>query len=72
MRRWQYEKKQATPPGWISHVPYLDGWREKETRASLCFGPRFEKALAAFFELRMPAKASIQAGRIFRGLSGFP
>ena len=29
---------------------YLDGWREKETRASLCFGRSFEKALAAFFE----------------------
>jgi hypothetical protein len=29
---------------------YLDGWREKETRAALCFGRSFEKALAAFFE----------------------
>ena len=29
---------------------YLDGWREKESRASLCFGRCFEKALAAFFE----------------------
>ena len=28
---------------------YLDGWREKETRASLLFGRAFEKALAAFF-----------------------
>jgi hypothetical protein len=28
---------------------YLDGWREKESRASLCFGRCFEKALAAFF-----------------------
>jgi hypothetical protein len=28
---------------------YLDGWREKETRASLLFGRCFEKALAAFF-----------------------
>ncbi len=28
---------------------YLDGWREKETRASLLFGRSFEKALAAFF-----------------------
>jgi hypothetical protein len=25
---------------------YLDGWREKESRASLCFGRCFEKALA--------------------------
>jgi PD-(D/E)XK nuclease superfamily len=29
---------------------YLDGWREKESRASLCFGRCFEKTLAAFFE----------------------
>jgi hypothetical protein len=28
---------------------YLDGWREKEIRASLLFGRCFEKALAAFF-----------------------
>ena len=29
---------------------YLDGWREKDSRAALCFGRCFEKALAAFFE----------------------
>src|ERR1700747_392671 len=29
---------------------YLEGWREKEDRASLLFGRCFEKALAAFFE----------------------
>src|ERR1700721_3459760 len=29
---------------------YLDGWREKESRAALRFGRCFEKALAAFFE----------------------
>jgi hypothetical protein len=28
---------------------YLDGWREKENRASLLFGRAFEKALAVFF-----------------------
>jgi len=28
---------------------YLDGWREKESRAALCFGRAFEAALAAFF-----------------------
>ena len=28
---------------------YLDGWREKETRANALFGRCFEKALAAFF-----------------------
>jgi len=29
---------------------YLDGWREKESRAALCFGRCFEKAVAAYFE----------------------
>jgi hypothetical protein len=29
---------------------YLDGWREKESRAALCFGRSFEKALAAFLQ----------------------
>ena len=28
---------------------YLDGWREKETRASMLFGRVFEQALAAYF-----------------------
>ena len=29
---------------------YLDGWREKDTRAAMVFGRCFEKALAAYFE----------------------
>jgi hypothetical protein len=33
---------------------YLDGWGEKESRAALCFGRSFEKALAAFFEREGP------------------
>ena len=28
---------------------YLDGWREKETRAAMLFGRCFEKALEAYF-----------------------
>src|SRR5271167_5130447 len=28
---------------------YLDGWREKETRAAMVFGRCFEKALEAYF-----------------------
>src|ERR1700730_9400979 len=28
---------------------YLDGWRERDNRASLLFGRAFEKALAALF-----------------------
>jgi hypothetical protein len=34
---------------------YLDGWREKETRAAMVFGRVFEKALAAFFLKEDPA-----------------
>src|SRR5271170_1616947 len=30
---------------------YLDGWREKETRAAMAFGRCFEKALAAYFAI---------------------
>src|ERR1700719_1701151 len=29
---------------------YLDGWREKDSRAALFFGRCFEKAIAAFFD----------------------
>jgi hypothetical protein len=29
---------------------YLDGWKEKDSKASLCFGRCFEKALAALFQ----------------------
>ncbi len=29
---------------------YLDGWKEKDTRAAMLFGRAFEKALAAFFQ----------------------
>src|ERR1700704_5240540 len=28
---------------------YLDGWREKETRAAMAFGRSFENALGAYF-----------------------
>jgi hypothetical protein len=33
---------------------YLDGWREKESRAALCFGRSFETALGAFFDREDP------------------
>src|SRR5258707_4151844 len=29
---------------------YLDGWREKDSRAALCFGRCYEKAIVALFE----------------------
>src|SRR5277367_7166108 len=34
---------------------YLDGWREKEDRASMIFGRCFENALAAYFRKDDPA-----------------
>jgi len=37
---------------------YLEGWREKETRAAMLFGRAFEKALAAFF-LRQDPQAAL-------------
>src|SRR5450755_1643751 len=36
---------------------YLDGWKEKDSKASLCFGRCFEKALAAFFQGEDPGAA---------------
>jgi PD-(D/E)XK nuclease superfamily len=37
---------------------YLDGWQEKDTRASMLFGRAFERALAAFF-LHQDATAAL-------------
>ncbi len=34
---------------------YLDGWREKDTRAAMLFGRAFESALAAIFRREDPA-----------------
>ncbi len=39
---------------------YLDGWREKETRAAMAFGRCFEKALAAYFSSEDCTAAAIQ------------
>jgi hypothetical protein len=39
---------------------YLEGWHEKEDRASLVFGRSFEQALAAFFEGQDSAAALFQ------------
>jgi hypothetical protein len=35
---------------------YLDGWREKDTRAALVFGRCFEKALCAYFQRQDPTE----------------
>ncbi len=39
---------------------YLDGWKEKDTRATMLFGRAFEKALAAFFRREDSAAALFQ------------
>jgi hypothetical protein len=36
---------------------YLDGWRDKETRASMVFGRSFENALGALFRKEDPGAA---------------
>jgi hypothetical protein len=36
---------------------YLDGWKEKDTRAAMLFGRAFERALAAYFLHEDPAAA---------------
>ena len=45
---------------------YLDGWREKESRASMCFGRCFEKALAAFFEHEDPGAVLFKEWGVYR------
>jgi len=45
---------------------YLDGWREKDSRASLCFGRCFEKALAAFFQGEDPGAALFKEWEVYR------
>jgi hypothetical protein len=45
---------------------YLDGWREKENRASLLFGRCFEKGLAAFFSREDSAAALFKEWGAYR------
>ena len=45
---------------------YLDGWREKETRASMVFGRCFEKSLAAFFHDEDPEAALFKEWGAYR------
>jgi hypothetical protein len=45
---------------------YLEGWRERETRAPLVFGRCFEKALAAFFERKDSAAALFKEWGAYR------
>jgi hypothetical protein len=37
---------------------YLDGWKEKDTRAAMMFGQAFEQAVAAYFQ-RMDAAVAL-------------
>jgi hypothetical protein len=45
---------------------YLDGWREKDTRAAMVFGRCFEKALHACFEQEDPAAVLFKEWGAFR------
>jgi hypothetical protein len=46
---------------------YLDGWREKETRAAMAFGRCFEKSLAAYFSGEDCTAALFKEWEAFRG-----
>ena len=48
---------------------YLDGWREKETRAAMVFGRCFEKALGALFHEEDPSATLFQEWGAFRDAS---
>jgi CRISPR/Cas system-associated exonuclease Cas4 (RecB family) len=39
---------------------YLDGWKEKDTRAAMLFGRAFEQALTAYFQREDPGAALFQ------------
>ena len=45
---------------------YLDGWREKETRAAMAFGRSFEKALGAYFLREDPGAALFEEWGAYR------
>jgi len=47
---------------------YLDGWREKETRAAVVFGRCFERALTALFLQEDPGAALHQEWRVFQNV----
>ena len=45
---------------------YLDGWREKDTRAAMVFGRWFEKALGAYFDNRIRPQRLFKEWATFR------
>ena len=48
---------------------YLDGWREKETRAAMIFGRCFEKALGAYFSQEDCTAVLFKEWEAYRGAS---
>ena len=47
---------------------YLDGWKEKDTRAGMMFGRAFELALAAYFRREDSAAVFFRDERVERAL----
>ena len=45
---------------------YLDGWKEKDTRAAMLFGRAFENALGAFFRREDSAAALFREWAVFQ------
>ena len=45
---------------------YLDGWKEKDTRAAMVFGRVFEQALSAYFQREDAAVALFTAWSAYR------
>jgi len=45
---------------------YLDGWREKDTRAGMVFGRCFETAVAAFFSKQDPTDVLFKEWKAYR------
>ena len=48
---------------------YLDGWRERDTRAAMVFGRCFEKALGAYFQHQDCTAALFKEWEAFRDTS---
>ena len=45
---------------------YLDGWQEKEQRASMLFGRAFEQALAALFRRQDPGTVLFEQWKAYK------
>lgn len=45
---------------------YLDGWRERDTRAAMMFGRCFEKALSAYFEQQDSTEVLFKEWAVYR------